>query len=171
MTLKKTKNFVVDADVAAACSENEYGKICLDFLFNMRHICHKIVITKKLNNEWKKHASKIANEWLTSMKSKGKIIVIDESSLESIEEKINNSISNEGIKNIMLKDSHLVSTALKADKIIVSLDKKARNHFSKLGESIPELSKIYWVNPNNGEDAIQWLKDGAKNDKRFKLIK
>ncbi|KKK74441.1 hypothetical protein LCGC14_2883750, partial [marine sediment metagenome] len=66
---------------------------------------------------------------------------------------------------LMLKDRPIMEAAIDTDKRIVSFDDKARNAFARTSLRISELKKISWVDPSKKENAIDWLKNGAKNEK------
>ena len=70
------------------------------------------------------------------------------------------------IKRILLKDIHLIEAALSMDRIVVSLDEKAKFHFASLVVQLPDLNQIMWVNPVADETVIEWLKEGAVPDKK-----
>ncbi|MCA6525250.1 MAG: hypothetical protein IM570_04450, partial [Pseudanabaena sp. M179S2SP2A07QC] len=60
--------------------------------------------------------------------------------------------------------------AIATDKIIISLDEKARNPFDKAAQSIKELNEIMWVNPDKPEEnALLWLENGASKEKQRQL--
>ena len=69
------------------------------------------------------------------------------------------------IFEIMLKDCHLLETALdkSAGKIVLSLDDSVRFHFKMVSIQIKDIRSIVWVNPGQPEDgAIAWLEAGAE---------
>ena len=70
----------------------------------------------------------------------------------------------------MLKDIHLIETALAADEIVSSLDEAVRGHFKRICDPISEIQQIVWVNPTNpDEGCIPWLREGAKAEDERKL--
>jgi hypothetical protein len=71
--------------------------------------------------------------------------------------------SYESIRDAMLKDIHLIEAALKADKIVVSMDEAVRRYFHEATQKVGELRLIVWVNPCESEETpLEWLKDGAE---------
>ena len=77
---------------------------------------------------------------------------------------------DEAVCNIMLKDIHLIETALAADEIVSSLDEAVRGHFKRICDPISEIQQIVWVNPTYPEEAcIPWLREGAKSEDERKL--
>ena len=70
----------------------------------------------------------------------------------------------------MLKDMHLIEAALVSDKTVISLDETARNLFCEITDMVPQLKSIMWVNPTSeGEASIDWLRSGAKSNKKLQL--
>ncbi len=66
-------------------------------------------------------------------------------------------------RDVMLKDVHLIEAALKADKIVISMDETVRRCFHEATQKIGTLKQIAWVNPCKSEEMpIQWLQDGAE---------
>lgn len=67
----------------------------------------------------------------------------------------------------MLKDFHLVEAALATDQTVTSLDDIVRNLFASTSRTAGELRSIVWVNPDKTqEQAIAWLENGAKPEKK-----
>ncbi len=71
----------------------------------------------------------------------------------------------------MLKDIHLLETALITDKTIISLDETVRKIFAKASDQVGEIRSIIWVNPEktDTEDPIEWLKTGAPSETQRQL--
>ncbi len=56
------------------------------------------------------------------------------------------------------KDLHLVEAALATDKIVISLDDRARSELS-----VPAAAGVMWVHPvDEGGHVIYWLNKGAE---------
>ena len=70
---------------------------------------------------------------------------------------------NQGVQ-AALKDFLLIKAALGTDKIIVSLDEKARKPFKIAAIQVNELKDIVWINPDKIEEEkpIEWLENGAE---------
>lgn len=130
--------------------------------------------------EWRRHRSEYAKEWLQKMYSRKRVTIkhedeIPESNLGArvqrlVGKQVELEILSDAVCTIMLKDCHLLEASLAADKVVISLDDKVRFHFSVATESIGEIREIVWVNPNKEEeDAISWLEEGAEPDKHRQL--
>lgn len=59
----------------------------------------------------------------------------------------------------MVKDEHLLTTALKQDKAIFSTDDKARSMFRRVARVDSRLRDMVWGNPESGHrNCIDWLR-------------
>ena len=176
MSAKKVSpRLVIDASVARAAggedAKNEKSKSCRDFLAKVMAISYRIVMTPELTAEWKKHESKFAKIWLSSMMATKKWSYYGKiPQQEELWQKIVMAIDGEKDRKAMEKDFLLLTAALATDKTVVSLDEKVRKLFDKAAEQVGELTDIVWVNPTKEtEQAIDWLEDGAKPDKERRL--
>src|SRR5437660_6190664 len=74
---KASRRLVVDASVARAAggegATHPLSRQCRDCLLAMLHICHRIVMTAEIGAEWKRHRSRFAMTWLTSMEARRKV--------------------------------------------------------------------------------------------------
>lgn len=112
--------------------------------------------------EWRRHRSEYAKEWLQQMYSRKWITIKRESEIPEsvlgvrvqrlVGKRVGPEVLSEAVCAIMLKDCHLLEASLAADKIIISLDDKVRFHFSAAAESISEIREIIWVNPDKAEE-------------------
>ncbi|MEM9275874.1 MAG: hypothetical protein AAGA80_23375 [Cyanobacteria bacterium P01_F01_bin.143] len=180
MIEKVNTKLVIDASIVRSSggikSKNLGSRNCSIFLDEVRKGLFYVVMTAKIRSEWNKHQSLFSVEyqslfsveWRAEMLQKRRIITIREQDLQDLRSILENKIKSlpekdGNIKKAMLKDCLLIEAALATDKIVISSDKRVRNHFRKASQTIEELRDILWVNPNNEKDqAIDWLKDGAK---------
>ncbi len=64
-----------------------------------------------------------------------------------------------------LKDLHLIEAALATDRIVVSLDERARRELA-----VDASKDIVWVNAVlEGGHAVYWLRNGAPDKEEWKL--
>jgi hypothetical protein len=104
------------------------------------------------------------------MEGRRKVYRPDVSSNEELRDKIKRAATNDKERQAMLKDIHLIETAMAADRIVVSLDETARRLFITVATRVGELRNIVWVNPERAEEEpIHWLENGAKAEKKRKL--
>jgi hypothetical protein len=115
-------------------------------------------MTAALAGEWDRHQSLFALRWRAEMRSPAKIVDIVD---------VENAIgrSQVAMSPAVMKDLHLVEAALATDKVVVSLDNRARAELW-----VHATREITWVNAvADGGHATYWLKKGAKPVKRWKL--
>lgn len=67
MRKKDSKQLVIDADVARSSGRETatYPRAvnCRDFLKEVRSQNHKVVMTRKISDEWKRNQSRFARRW------------------------------------------------------------------------------------------------------------
>src|SRR5205809_1828599 len=128
MPKKASAELVVDASVACAAGETEHlvSRACREFLQEVLKICHKIVMTKEIRQEWNDHQSKFALRWRSVMTGKKKVVDVGSAEKPELRRAID-SLELEGNKRgAILKDIHLVEAALATGQSIVSKDDNAR---------------------------------------------
>ncbi len=162
---RRSRRLVIDASVAGAAgaSEHAVSKASRDFLQQVLKICHLIVVTPNILEEWKKHRSKFSSTWLVSMTARRKVAAIDV--VESAE--LRSGIERASIRNCdrraMRKDAHLIEAAFAADSTVVSADDAARRLFGALSADVGALKSVVWVNPGRQSERVaEWLGRGAK---------
>ena len=167
MRARDSKRLVIDADVAGACGRKippgPTAKHCRDFLNAVLSLSHRVVMTEKIRDEWKRHASPFARRWRVSMYARRKIDrIIDPPENENLCTKIVNTARSERQSEEIEKDFHLLQAALATDQTVISLDEIIRGLFRQASQSVGEIRHIIWVNPDRaGEEPIAWLQDGA----------
>jgi hypothetical protein len=175
--VKDSKRLVIDASVARSAGGNEAtsagSKHCRDFLKSVLEICHRIVMTSEMKREWDKHQSSFARQWRVSMVARKKVDYLDDAknnTVSTLSNKVDLATVNKSDLKAMLKDFHLIESALASDRTIVSLDEAVRKLFIAASSSVGELKSIVWVNPAKEEEQpIFWLQDGAKAEKERQL--
>jgi len=164
------KRIVVDADIV---SVNQCSKDCRKFMNDILEICHHVVLSKPISTEWKNHQVKYYIGWRSTMAARKKQCFIQSEQYPNIKTQIISAISvkPEKYQISVLKDFHLIDAALATDKIIISLDNKARDAYSKLSAQVKELKQITWLNPDTVSinEITDWLDKGAKPKKEWKL--
>jgi len=161
----RSRLLVVDASIASAAgdvSTHPTSRRCRDFLLAIREICHQIVMTAPIQQEWDKHQSRFARTWRLSMLAKKKLKILESHAQRSLEQRFSRVVIDPFVHAIMEKDRCLVEAALLSEKRIASLDDSVRTHFRNYRDSLPELRSICWVNPGAiDEDPCDWLRAGA----------
>ena len=155
-----------DADVArAAGGDNAIHptpKHCRDFLESVRVICHRVVMSKEIKEEWDEHKSNFTRTWLYKMFGARKVEVLPDVSNEGLRRKIQKAALCEKDCQDMMKDAHLLEAAQAADSTIISMDETFHILFSKASSKVGEITAIVWINPDDDhEAATEWLQSGA----------
>jgi hypothetical protein len=165
----KSKRLVIDADVLHSAGGEEAAhptaKRCRDFLKAALTICHRVVRTPVIDEEWKRHSSNFSRKWRVSMNSKKKLEHAQTNSpdAQSLLRDIEGTVDSGGALDDVRKDMHLIHAALATDRSIVSCDETARQLFANASSTVPALSPIVWVNPDREEETpIPWLENGAE---------
>ena len=162
---------VIDASVARASggpdAVSPTSKNCSDFLQAALVVCHQIVLTTEILEEWHRHKSRFASRWLASMFARKKAKMIGSAEDQNLRDKIGQASQNEKARSAMLKDVHLLEAALMTDEIVVALDEIVRSLFMETAISVGEIRNIVWINPDRADEKpLPWLDGGAKSDKK-----
>lgn len=171
MPTKKSRRLVVDASVAGAAggaeASHHTSKNCRDFLMAMLKICHRLVMTPEIEEEWDKHQSRVARGWRVQMKMRRKIDRPEGLARHNLSSRITKTSAKPASIRAMLKDVCLLEAALATEKRVVSLDEKARELFTEASEEIREIGALVWVNPDRDEESpLEWLKAGARAENK-----
>jgi len=164
-----SKRLVIDASVARSSGGEDAtyptSVHCRDFLQAVLDICHKVVMTPDIKEEWDKHQSIFALRWRRRMVAKGKFVFLNVPADKELWDKIDQIAGTDRQRREMFKDLRLLEAAIATDKTVISLDDKtARRFFSQAASEINTLKQIVWVNPDKVEEEtpIEWLESGAK---------
>jgi hypothetical protein len=169
---KMRRCLVIDASVASAAGESDDPDSirCREFLEKVFLICHKMVLSRALLEEWERHESDFARTWRAGMTDKRKVLPVAAKNQAGLIQEIDRLGSSSKKKKEMSKDAHLLSAATESDHIVVSLDDTAKFMFAELSGSVTGVVDVVWVNPSHpDEDAIAWVKAGAKNEQKRQL--
>ena len=167
-----SKSLVIDASIARAAGRKDHpvSKACRDLLEAVLKICHRVVITREIAAEWARHQSYFTVQWRSSMNARKKVALPETVQNDLLRIGISNSSLTQRERDALLKDVHLIEAALKADFAVVSLDETARTLFREIAHEAGLLKPVVWVNPvRKEESAIEWLKGGAKDEKKRRL--
>ncbi len=167
MRSRNSKRLVIDTDVAQASGDeaatDPRAINCRDFLKEVRTQDHRVVMTREISDEWKRHQSHFAFEWRVSMDARRKIDRINPPEYAEIQAKVTNTTSDEDEIEALQKDFHLLQAALTTDQTVISLDETVRGLFAHASQQVGEIQHIIWVNPDRTaeEQPIAWLQNGA----------
>ena len=175
MRARDSKRLVIDADVARASGSetatHPRAEHCRDFLSAVLSLSYRIVMTEKINNEWKNHQSRFARWWRVSMDARKKIDRINPPEDEALQTEITTTTNNENEIEALRKDFHLLQAALATDQTVISLDETVRHLFKRASQQVGEIRNIIWVNPDRTaeEQPIAWLRNGAQPEPHRQL--
>lgn len=151
---------MVDASVASAAGQTLHpsSRRSREFLVQVLKISHRIVMTAALAREWDQHQSLFARTWRASMRSHAKVVDIAPAENADVRRQVDMSPT-------VMKDLHLVEAALATDKLVISLDDRAREELR-----VEATKNVTWVNAvAEGGHAIYWLRAGANPVPHWKL--
>jgi hypothetical protein len=166
---KRGRRLVVDASVAGAAGGKTAtaptSKLCRDFLLTLQQktdCC--VAMPGQLRDEWERHRSLFARTWLTAMASRRRVDFGDVPLKNKMRRAIVRVAATKPAEVAALeKDFHLIEAALDNDRTVVSLDETVRKLFKAAAQSVAAIKKVVWVNPvEPAEDAVEWLRGGAK---------
>jgi hypothetical protein len=169
---KRTIRFVIDASVigASGSSDHPTSSACRELLVAIRRICHRVALSDAVREEWNKHQSQYSMVWRASMVSLRKIDEVQPVEANDLREAIENRFAREGERKEAEKDVRLIEAAMCADKIVVSLDNRARHVFEALMRDAGFLRSIRWIQPvDDSERLIAWMEGTATSARHWKL--
>lgn len=172
MKSANSKRLVIDASVARAAGRTDHpiSKACRVFLEGVLKICHHLVLTKETSEEWKRHQSKFALLWLSSMFARKKVERPRVERNDAVRNRIQDFEFSENECVAALKDAHLIEAALETDHTVVSLDETARGLLTRVAQNMKTLQQVVWVNPTKDEEhTTEWLERGAVDEESRRL--
>jgi len=158
MMESRTKSLVVDASVIQSAGGTERpdpSGICSEFLEALYLIGHCVVMTPAIEAEWERHFMRFTLNWYTRVVASGRTVEPENAQNDALREEIAST-------NAGLDDVHLLEAALATDKIVSSLERRARNRFRDVARQVHAVGAIMWVNPTNAnETPLDWLRQGC----------
>jgi hypothetical protein len=157
MTAKRSKLLVVDACVALSAGETEHpmSRSCREALVSIREICHHIVMTEALLEQWHEHAQHFAIRWLAGMVARKKVHWCEGVRLSHVDEACEELSTTD--QNRLREDVLLFEAACAADGIIVTRDDVIQKIWQKCRKRLRLPKQITWINPVT--DGVQALED------------
>jgi hypothetical protein len=169
----RSRVLVIDASIAMAAGDvsmHPTSRDCREFLQSALVLCHRIAMTDPIREEWKRHQSRFASRWLTSMMARRKVVFVEIPAHHSLEVRYARAESDEALAAVMEKDRRLIEAALETEERVISLDDRMRKHLQEHLDRLPEVRSICWVNPCTPEErAVAWLEAGAPAE-RVRLL-
>lgn len=174
MTRRRVVALVVDANVAACCSEQHVGSgnvqidksiEVLTVLRDDKRFC--IAFSAPLQNEWFRHPAPWSRKWLYTMTASGRVRAIDPPNIDHLRRSIS-ALQAKNKREAADKDAHLIELALAADRRILSHDNESRRIFAEFVGLVAKMDRIQWAAPTE-ERCVDWLSRGAPEEDCFKL--
>jgi len=172
MPRKASVALVIDASIARAAGETEHpvSSACRSFLQEVSKICHRVVMTPEISEEWKRHRSDFAFRWRASMTARKKVVRPDPVENAELRQMIHSLELMGSVRETIMKDIPLVEAAFESGHIIASLDETVRGHLRQISGSVRLLRSLVWVNPaKDDEHATDWLRQGANAEEERQL--
>lgn len=174
MASRGSKRIVVDASVARAAGGQDasfpVSKNCRDILLAVLEVCHRVVMTPAINEEWKKHQSNFARAWRVRMEARKKVLREQDLPQEELREKVAAAVPNDKRHEAVLKDFHMIEAALLTDRRVLSLDEVVRRLLSSAAANVGELRNVLWMNPaDDSKEIVAWLARGAPSARTWCL--
>lgn len=158
----------------AKLQEHPRSQNCREFLFALRDLGHRVVMSAELATEWRNHKNRLGLSWLSIMHKRRQIVWVNENEVlhEKIFHLIHEMCDSEDIsvrgREAIEKDILLIVAARETDRIIVSLDRVMLGLLGKVAPKAPEVYSLFWIDPDpkseasySAEDVISWMKRGA----------
>jgi hypothetical protein len=155
MKAKRSMLLVVDASVARSAGETEHpvSSCCRNSLLAILTICHRVVMTEAVQNEWNRHTSRFTRKWFRSMVAKKKVHRCEGLQLSHVDEACEglSAAEQDGLR----KDLCLVEAACAGDGIVVTRDDAIQGIWHKCHNRLCAPKSITWINPVT--DSVQAL--------------
>lgn len=124
---------------------------------------HSTVFDPRLTKEWSDHETLFAYRWRASMRSRRRVVNLQELPPLPWERRLHRLGLRPTQKSALEKDLHLIRAAAATDETILSRDRRALGLFCEACSGLPDLGRIVWANPDRPEEEVLvWLRAGAK---------
>ena len=143
MQVRSPKRLVVDADVVCAMGGPEAldatSAACRDALAAVYSICHHVVRTDTIREEWRRWRSSYAYTWSNRMLGAKKLPDIEVEEQGDLRAKVLATAASQSEADAISKDLQLIEAALATDGIVVSRDREARRLFARAARTVGEI--------------------------------
>lgn len=147
---------VIDACVlrSASSSEKPLPSNCRAMLEAVRDNAVSVAVCSTLNQEWRKHRSRYASMWMVAMYSRRLVRSVNDFSGRA--DAVDHAIARlpERSREAAEKDAHLLKSALDNSKIVVSSELNCRAAFVEASVHYGEIGRVGWVDPADGQNAV-----------------
>jgi hypothetical protein len=135
---------------------------CLQAIWEERHIA---VFGRNLRDEWIRHASSYARSWFRNMELKSRVVLDDGEQFAELSGPACACLSGAGEKAALVKDFHLIQSALATGQLILSNETRFPRYVALASVAIRELASLHYANPAiEGDQCRLWIKAGAEKE-------
>ncbi|MFT2691041.1 hypothetical protein [Clavibacter zhangzhiyongii] len=157
---------VIDANIAKACkdpAESVSATQSYAFLMAVRekHTDLGVVLNDALYEEWEKHGNRTFASWWANMESRSRVRHVGVKQFRDYRRAVQD-VEDEGVRNAMIKDWHLIELALEGWHPIASMDEKQRRYVRDLSSTYSLIAAIQWCNPILDPGWGNWVDGGCE---------
>ena len=143
---------------------------CRDTLEYILRICHRLAMSTDVAVEWRRHRSRFASHWRTSMYARKKVVFVSVERASGLARDVERWAERDAARQPLIKDVPLVQAAAASDRVIISMDEAARTLLRMAAMEIAGLRRILWTNPTlPADDILRWLRAGAPDEDHLLL--
>lgn len=146
---EKSFRYVVDASILRASgaidAQSDLARRCTEVLEKILKAGHRAALCDRLEEEWKKHASRRARLWWGTMLKRRRLVLHGDPKNNDLRRSLV-SVQDQGVKSAIEKDLHLIELALAFDKLVVSLDAKLKAHLNQQAKLYRPARNLIWLN-------------------------
>jgi len=173
MSSGHSKQIVIDANIAQGSSNDRMfnpvlgdagaqSRQCLQAIWDEKHVA---VFGRSLLSEWDRHASSYARRWLRNMEQKSRVVLEDGERFAELAISACACLSTAGEKAALVKDLHLIQSALATGQLILSNEVRFPRYVALACAAVQELATLYYANPTvEGDRCRLWIKAGAEKN-------
>lgn len=167
-------DIVIDADImrSAGTSEHPHSRNSREVLEAIREGNHRMVQCAPLLAEHKKHRSRFASTWQTSMLSRKQWVRWEYQADDGLRSVLLAALpeNSSNKEQAVLKDAHLMEAAAATGQCIISKDKSARDLFRLACPALGSHRHILWGEMTlSSEGVIDWVRSGCNERDDYKL--
>lgn len=141
---------------ASSEAESLMSSGCRDALLSILSICHRLVMTEAIQEEWHRHEQAFTRKWLVVMYARKKVHRCEAVRLRHLDKACEGLSTSE--QDGLRKDLCLIGAACAGDGIIVTRDDVIQAIWYKCHDRLAVPKPIMWINPvPDGVRALQRL--------------
>jgi hypothetical protein len=159
------RGIIIDANIAKSCADparHETSEACLRLTQVLAERGSEVFValTPKLEEEWIKHGTRTFMSWWALMESRRRVRTESDKRIADYHRAID-EIDDDGIRDLLEKDAHLVELAMHKHHAVASQDDKQIRHVRTVSSSYPLLKTVQWFNPVTSAGWEDWVRGGC----------